>query len=516
MIAGGAVLASVASLAQRSALAPTQEGRQLLHSMFQDHAVLQRDRPISLYGDATPGAAVTVSLGTVSAEARAGSDGHWRATLPATTAGGPYTLTATANGETSRASDVLVGDVFLCAGQSNMAFAQRQADGAAEDARTATDAQIRHLTVPPDASVTPRQDFARSVHWVVASPETVGSFSAACYYFARELKKTANVPIGLVNASYGGARLRTFMSEAALRKLGTENDALDLLDLYRTDPAAAMRRWGAQWESAWEDGKAPRRPPVAAGVRRGVVEDRAAGARRVGVVERHQPGRLHRSDVDAHDRHAHGRPGGEYRCVARSRFRQPGRRDLAERHVSRRLVVRQSHAISESQSGVLKPGVNVIATNVYCGWRDCGIRGPAETRAIRFARRHERADRRDPWKVQEVADGLDRTATAVGIGARHHARSQRHDPAGRRLHLPRRGLVSGRVGRELANTYKTALLAMMGEWRRQFDDPELPFLIVQLPGYGAGADAAHRRTVGRLCARRSGKRRLPTRTPPSR
>src|SRR6188472_3349110 len=113
-------------------------GPQLLHPMFQDHAVLQRDRPVAVYGETAPGAAVTVTLDKTSVQARAGADGRWSLTLPAMGAGGPYTLTATANGETRTASDVLVGDVFFCSGQSNMGFSQRQAQGAAEDALNAT------------------------------------------------------------------------------------------------------------------------------------------------------------------------------------------------------------------------------------------------------------------------------------------------------------------------------------------------------------------------------------------
>jgi sialate O-acetylesterase len=142
-------------------------GPQLLHPIFQDHAVLQRDRPIKLYGETSPRTDVTVTLGTASIKTRAGADGHWSATLPATTAGGPYTLAATANGEIQTASDVLVGDVFLCAGQSNMGFGQRQAQGAADDARTATDAQIRQFNIGTNASLVPRQTFASAVRWVV-------------------------------------------------------------------------------------------------------------------------------------------------------------------------------------------------------------------------------------------------------------------------------------------------------------------------------------------------------------
>ena len=95
-----------------------------------------------------------MTLGTASVKARAGADGRWSATLPALAAGGPYTLTAAANGDARTASDVLVGDVFLCAGQSNMGFGQRQSQGAADDARTATDGQIRQLNMRTTVTLT--------------------------------------------------------------------------------------------------------------------------------------------------------------------------------------------------------------------------------------------------------------------------------------------------------------------------------------------------------------------------
>jgi Carbohydrate esterase, sialic acid-specific acetylesterase len=229
----------------------SDQASQLLHPLLQDHAVLQRARPINVYGETVPGVAVAVTLGSATAETRADANGHWSARLPALATGGPYTLTASANGETRTAKDILVGDVFFCSGQSNMAFSQRQAQGAADDARTTTDADIRHFNVPAAASLTPQRTFAGSPHWIVGSPETVGGFSAVCYYFARGLKKTVNVPIGLVTAAYGGARLRNFTSEETLRQLALESEDLDILDLYRNDPMTAMRRWGKRWESWW-------------------------------------------------------------------------------------------------------------------------------------------------------------------------------------------------------------------------------------------------------------------------
>ncbi len=92
----------------------------LLHVMFQDHAVLQRDRPIPVYGQAAPNTTVTVKLGTSTATTKADKTGQWRTTLAALLSGGPYTLEARSGTTTQSVQDVLVGDVFLCTGQSNM------------------------------------------------------------------------------------------------------------------------------------------------------------------------------------------------------------------------------------------------------------------------------------------------------------------------------------------------------------------------------------------------------------
>jgi sialate O-acetylesterase len=486
-----AMLWSGAVLAQRQAQPPAgmqppqpaPAGPRLLHPMFQDHAVLQRDRPVKVYGETAPGAAVTATIGSASVQARAGADGRWSATLPAMAAGGPYTLTASANGETITASDVLIGDVFFCSGQSNMGFSQRQADGAADDARTATDGQIRNFNVPTNASLTPRRTFASAVRWVVGSPETVGSFSAACYYFARELKKTANAPVGMVVASYGGARLRTFMSEEALRKLGIENDDLDILDLYRKDQEAGIRRWGARWESWWNAARpnegqpwAPefndtswKTAPPALGAwalwngtnpdgfigqmwMRTTVTLAAEQASKTGAV-------LDLGSVNQEDETwVNGKYVGASSFANRTRYPIP--------------------------SGVLKAGVNVVTTNIYCGWRDCGMRGPAENRAIRFADSTS-VPLSNPWKYQEVPDRL--IGPQLPWGSVHGATLDYNGmvlPVGA---YSFRGAVWYQGESDVhfgTNYYKTTLPALMAEWRRQFDYPDLPFLIVQLPGYG--------------------------------
>ena len=163
------------------------------------------------------GELVVIDHGT---DGTADGSGHWTATLPAMPAGGPYTLIASGGGKSETASDVLVGDVFLCTGQSNMALSQRAVNNAAQDARTATDSQIRQLSIATTGSTSPLSTFATKVGWTVESPETVPNFSASCWYFVRDLKKTVNVPMGMVVAAWGGARVRACGAWMRARRRG--------------------------------------------------------------------------------------------------------------------------------------------------------------------------------------------------------------------------------------------------------------------------------------------------------
>jgi len=450
--------------------------------MFQDHAVLQRDRPIRIYGEAEPGAAVTVTLGTLSAQARAGADGRWRAKLPAMPAGGPYSLSATANGETRTAEDVLLGDVFFCAGQSNMAFSQRQAQGAAEDARAAVDGQIRQLTISTNASLTPLETFATSVRWVVGSPETVGSFSAACYYFVRELKKTVNVPMGMVVAAWGGARVRNWVSEGELRRAALDTADLDMLVLSRTDQQAALRRWGAKWEAWWSstlphagrpwmpdyDDTSWKTAPPALGawaLWNGTSPDGFVGQMWM------------RTTVTLTAEQA-AKPGAALDLGAVNEEDETwiNGKDVGASSFANRT----QHAI---RSGILKEGVNVIATNIFCSWRNCGIRGPAENRAIHFGDGTS-ARLSNPWRYQEVPDS--RIAPQLPWGPTHGVTMDYNGMVSPIGAYGFRGVVwyQGESDIYFAGQYKVTLLAMMADWRRHFEQPELPFLIVQLPNYG--------------------------------
>ena len=483
-----AMLFSVGAIAQQPpppGLQPPQPapaGPQLLHPMFQNHAVLQRDRPIKVYGETAPGAAVTVLLGSASARALAGPDGRWSAALPAMAAGGPYTLTATANDETRTASDVLVGDVFFCAGQSNMAFGQRQAQGAADAARTATDGQIRQLAIPTHASPTPRQTFAHTVRWVVGSPQTVGNFSASCYYFVRELKKTVNVPVGMVVAAWGGARVRNWVSESWLRRLGLDNDDLYMLALSRGDQQAALRRFGAKWESWWtaarpRDGR-PWMPDYDDASWRTAPPALGAWAMWNGTSPDGFVGQMWMRTTVTLTAEQAAKPGAvlDLGSVNEEDETWINGRDVG----GSSFASRTQHQV---RPGVLTEGTNVIATNIFCSWRNCGIRGPAENRAVRFAD-GTTVPLSNPWKYQEVPDTL--IAPQLPWGPTHGVTMNYNGMVSPIGAYGFRGAVwyQGESDIYFARAYERTLLAMMADWRRQFESPELPFLIVQLPNYG--------------------------------
>ena len=224
----------------------------LLNGLFADHAVVQRGRPLPVFGQARPGEAVTVTLGDRTATVKADANGAWRADLPAMPAGGPYTLEArAASGASQTVSDVLVGDVWLCSGQSNMELPVERGNNSWSEIRSANDDGLRMAYVDHADSRSPRTTFVKPPSWKAATPEAVGSFSAACYYFARELRKTDKTPLGLVHASWGGSAIEAWLSPAALRKAGDYDNDIATLELSLKDRPAADRRWGETIKAWW-------------------------------------------------------------------------------------------------------------------------------------------------------------------------------------------------------------------------------------------------------------------------
>ena len=174
--------------------------------------VLQRDQPIIIWGWAGPGETVTVTLGSQSQTAQANARGEWKVTLAAMPAGGPYTLTVTGS-STVKYDDVMIGEVWLCSGQSNMEFGMGMVNNSAQEIASANHPGIRLLLVQHDWLSQPTNDIVGM--WKVCTPQSVteggwSGFSAVAYFFGRELNEKLNVPVGLIESDWGGTRIESW------------------------------------------------------------------------------------------------------------------------------------------------------------------------------------------------------------------------------------------------------------------------------------------------------------------
>ena len=195
------------ALAAACACVPAQAAGLGFAGIFSDHAVLQRDQPIAVWGTAGAGRKLTVTLGGQTATGSADAHGKWKIQLPPQPAGGPYTLTVTSDGQTASRADILVGDVYLCSGQSNMEFAQKASTNAIGATYNAQNDRIRYLNVPRNSAALPQDEFNGPVAWTPLTAQSVGDASAVCYYMARSLQASYKVPVGFIQASWGGSTI---------------------------------------------------------------------------------------------------------------------------------------------------------------------------------------------------------------------------------------------------------------------------------------------------------------------
>ncbi|RZK23629.1 MAG: sialate O-acetylesterase [Hymenobacter sp.] len=190
--------------------------------------VLQRDTPVPVWGWAAPGEQVAVAFRGKTYSATPTASGKWQVALPATPAGGPYTMTITGQ-NTLTIQDILVGDVWLASGQSNMELPLRDKNAPAlgaypmivnaeQEVADANFPQIRQFTVKKAVAYQPQTE-PEGYGWQVCSPNTAGSFSAVGYFFARGLYQRYQVPIGLLSSPWGGTPAEAWVSAEALRQL---------------------------------------------------------------------------------------------------------------------------------------------------------------------------------------------------------------------------------------------------------------------------------------------------------
>jgi len=187
-----------------------------LPNLISDHMVMQQAREIHLWGKADPGETIRVTLAGSTGTASADSHGHWSLQLAPMAAGGPFTLQV-AGKRTIVVKDVMIGEVWVASGQSNMAFALSGSAGAAEEVPKADYPDIRLFTVPKKVALDPQPD-TLPASWQPCTPDSAKDFSAVAYYFARDLHRKLKVPIGIVESAWPGTTIEEWMAPEAAQR----------------------------------------------------------------------------------------------------------------------------------------------------------------------------------------------------------------------------------------------------------------------------------------------------------
>lgn len=454
--------------------------------IFTDHAVLQRDQPITIWGDAAQRARVTLSIAGKTVEGMADARGRWRVRLPRLPAGGPYRMTLTSGGATTVLDDIAIGDVFLCGGQSNMEFPARLSTNAWSGFPDAANADLRFVTIDKDSTPAPRAELKTSVAWKVASPDTVGEASAVCYYMARSLQKSQKVPIGFIAADWGGTTIQGWIGAQSLRTLGSYTAGLDAVALLARDPvranadeqrrqdiwwdahdpqAAAQRAWAA---ADYDDSAWPAIVPQGSWKESGnaafTAFDGVAWFRTTVTLteaEAQAATELQLGPIDTYD-------------SAWINGVRVGGGSIA--------WVWRNYPIP---AATLKAGRNVVVLRVLSGGNGGGLTGRSETRGIRLASgalvplaaswRYRLGMKSKglsiasaPWDVPTSLSTLynGMIAPLSGYGLKLAAWYQ------------------GEANVGSADEYGTLLPLLMRDWRSTFAQPDLPFVVAQLSSYG--------------------------------
>ena len=212
-------------------LAPALNAETTLSSIIGDNMVLQRNAPVVLWGWDNADKTVSVSIGDASATANVAADGGWSVSLPAMKEGGPHTIVIRGS-EKIEVKNVLVGEVWLCSGQSNMEWTVSRSLNPQEEIAAGTHPRIRHIKFPHATSDKPINN-ARTLGWTETTPNTVANYTAVGYYFAREIEKTLDVPVGLIGCNWGGTRIEPWTPPVGFQMVpALKKDFADKLDSF--------------------------------------------------------------------------------------------------------------------------------------------------------------------------------------------------------------------------------------------------------------------------------------------
>ncbi|MEI6084678.1 MAG: sialate O-acetylesterase [Verrucomicrobiota bacterium] len=462
-----------------------------LAALFSDNAVLQRDRAVPIWGWSKPGESVTVEFAGQKKTASADATGKWLVQLdPLPASAEPRELHA----GSCRIQNILVGDVWLCSGQSNMQWEVNLTNNAVAEIAAANHPLLRLFTVPNKALLGRQTDV--DSHWQTCSPATVKTFSAVGYFFGREIAHQAGVPVGLINSSWGGTRIETWMSRDALltdadcrleiedyekwlhspegqQQIQDGRDRVEDLEAWehkQGQPDPGNTGHGKKWAAREFDDSAWPEMPVPIGWQmHGLKHNGVLWFRRTVDVPADWAGQdliLHLGACDKTDTtYFNNVQVGAIGFETKSSWNTP------------RVYRIPGHLV--------QPGRNVIASRVYSNLYEGGLIGPAAT--MRLERNGTKLPLAGLWRYQVEHD--------LGLAVPKAANLGPGNP--NTIYILNDSMIQPLVPAALCGAiwyqgesnagqprrYRDLFTLMIRDWRKTFANDTLPFFFVQLANY---------------------------------
>ena len=458
-----------------------------LPALISDGMVLQREQPVKIWGTADAGESVSVTFMKKKYAATADNNGHWSVTLPSMKAGGPYLMRI----NDIKLNDILIGDVWLCSGQSNMELpVSRVTDMFATEINEYSNERIRQIIIPKVYNFHAPQETLSATSWKPMTQENVMNFSALAYFFAKEMYEKTKVPVGIINSSWGGTPIEAWISEEGLKEFPIyindkrlyEDDAYCAhikklegesfyrwnLSLYRSDaglhektPWYASNYDDSNWRGVnmfsrtWgNDGL----NPIAGShwLRQNVEIPQTWNNKevtlRLGCI------------IDADSVYVNGTFAGT------TGYQYPPR-------------------IYRIPAGILKPGVNNITVRIISNG---GQPEFVQEKPYKLICDDESINLKEEWKYRL---GTPMPSAPNMMFFCYKPVCLYNTMIAPLQHYTLRGTVwyQGESNVSRRNEYATLLTAMMADWRRTFSQPELPFYIVELADYLSKEDISGRK-----------------------
>jgi sialate O-acetylesterase len=457
-----------------------------LHPLFTSHMVLQRQQPIRLYGTAAKGERIMVSLAGNTIKTKADKQGNWMAQLPAMEAGGPYQAVIIA-ANTLTLDNIMIGDVWLCSGQSNMEWKLSLSSNAKAEIAAANNNLVRHFEVKKTVADQPLKILMGS-SWQNSTPETAGNFTAVGYHFAKTVTAQTGIAIGLLHSSWGGSMIETWISRDTLVndpyfKQHLQQIPFKTLADIKSEKRKAMLEKIARFQSLQ-----PVNEATLASWKNADFDDILWPAMQVpGLWENQAPGNYDgvmwfRKTFEADANMANSET-----------VLSLGTIDDAEDTYINGIKVGSTVGYNILRRytiapGVLKPGLNHIAVRVE-DWGGGGGFG-SQPAQLTLSASNQIINLAGAWKFQAPIGNT----IPINIEPNEYPSLLYNGMIEPLIHFPIKGVLwyQGETNAGRAYEYRKALPLLIANWRQKWKQPDLPFYFVQLSSYFANGGTSNK------------------------